>query len=110
MTESIQMIAQVASTALISSIWQGAVLAAMIWLCLKLAPRTSANVRFNIWSAVFVATARCHCSRLLPVMPPSLLRRLWRIPAARSFVWILAGRWASLPLWAVFAADGSWFL
>jgi beta-lactamase regulating signal transducer with metallopeptidase domain len=57
MTESLQMIAQIASTALISSIWQGAILAAMIWLCLKLAPRTSANVRFNIWSAVFTSTA-----------------------------------------------------
>ena len=62
MTESLQMIAQIASTALISSIWQGAILAAMVWLCLKLAPRTSASVRFNIWSAVFTATA------LLPLL------------------------------------------
>ena len=57
MTESLQMIAQIASTALISSVWQGTILASIIWLCLKLAPRTSANVRFNIWSAVFTATA-----------------------------------------------------
>jgi beta-lactamase regulating signal transducer with metallopeptidase domain len=55
MTESLQMISQVASTALISSIWQGAILAAMIWICLKFAPRTSAGVRFNIWAAVFAA-------------------------------------------------------
>ena len=57
MTESIQTIAQVASTALISSLWQGIVLAAMIWVCLRLAPRTTASVRFVIWSAVFVALA-----------------------------------------------------
>jgi len=56
MTESLQMIAQIASTALIASIWQGALLAAIVWLCLKLAPRASAGVRFSIWSAVFAVT------------------------------------------------------
>ncbi len=53
MTESIQMITQIGSAALISSLWQGAILAAMIWVCLKFAPRTSAGLRFNIWAAVF---------------------------------------------------------
>jgi beta-lactamase regulating signal transducer with metallopeptidase domain len=57
MKELFQTISQVASTALISSIWQGVVLAAIIRLCLKLSPRTGAAVRFNIWSAVFAATA-----------------------------------------------------
>ena len=62
MTEPVQLFAQLASVALISSIWQGCILAAIIWLCLKLAPRTSAGVRFAIWSVVFVATA------LLPLL------------------------------------------
>jgi beta-lactamase regulating signal transducer with metallopeptidase domain len=57
MTESLRMIAPIASTALISSIWQGALLTAMVWLCLKLAPRASAGLRFGIWSAVFAVTA-----------------------------------------------------
>jgi beta-lactamase regulating signal transducer with metallopeptidase domain len=55
MTESIQHVAQFASAALVSSIWQGALLAALAWLCLKLAPRAAAGVRFGIWSAVFAA-------------------------------------------------------
>jgi beta-lactamase regulating signal transducer with metallopeptidase domain len=64
MTESLQTISQAASGALISSIWQGAILAALAWLCLKLAPRTSAGLRFGIWAAVFAATA------LLPLQSP----------------------------------------
>jgi beta-lactamase regulating signal transducer with metallopeptidase domain len=57
MTETLQLFAQTASTALISSLWQGVALAAVIWLCLKLAPRTSAAVRFAIWSVAFAAIA-----------------------------------------------------
>jgi len=53
--ELLRTVSQIASAALISSIWQGAILAAMIWLCLKLAPRTSAGVRFIVWSALFMA-------------------------------------------------------
>ena len=104
MTESIQTIAQIASTALISSIWQGTVLAVMIWLCLKLAPRTTASVRFVIWSALFMATA------LLPMFS-GLIGHTGIAPAAATMrssapAIVLDSRWA-LGIsagWAIFAA------
>src|SRR5271170_7576305 len=103
MTESIQTIAQFASTALISSLWQGIVLAVMIWLCLKLAPRTAANVRFVIWSAVFVAMALLPAVSMVighhSVIPSTAVSSIG--PAI-----VLDSRWALAiaALWACFAA------
>ncbi len=59
---SLQSISQLAAGALISSIWQGIVLCAGVALCLRFIPRTTATIRFVIWSAVFVILA------LLPVL------------------------------------------
>src|SRR5271168_4303393 len=53
----IQSASQVAAGALIANIWQGVLLTAMMWICLKLAPRTTAGIRFLIWIAVFLAIA-----------------------------------------------------
>lgn len=99
----LQTIAQVASTALISSIWQGAVLAALIWLCLKLAPRASAGVRFNIWMAVYAATAA------LPLLS-TVTGHSTAIPAAGSMhssspIILLDSRWALgiAAFWALLA-------
>jgi beta-lactamase regulating signal transducer with metallopeptidase domain len=101
MTEAIQTVAQVASTALISSIWQGIALAAMIWVCLRLAPRTTAGVRFLIWSAVFVATA------LLPVISLVIGHHsvsATAVPSTSPAI-VLDSRWALgiAALWASFA-------
>ena len=101
--ESIQTIAQVASTALISSLWQGIVLAAMIWVCLRLAPRTTASVRFVIWSAVFAAMA------LLPavsmVIGDHSVVPTTAVPLSVPAI-VLDSRWALgiAALWACFAA------
>ncbi len=110
MTESIQTIAQIASTALISSIWQGTVLAIMIWICLKLAPRTTASVRFVIWSALFMATA------LLPVLS-NLVGHNGIAPAVPTVqsnrpVISLDSRWALgiAACWVIFAAMRFLFL
>jgi beta-lactamase regulating signal transducer with metallopeptidase domain len=46
-----------AASAFVSGIWQGIVLAAGVALCLRLVPKTSAAVRFLLWSAVFVVLA-----------------------------------------------------
>jgi beta-lactamase regulating signal transducer with metallopeptidase domain len=103
--ESLQMISQIASTALISSIWQGAVLVAVIWLCLRLAPRTGANVRFNIWAAVFAATA------VLPLLSLAIgrhdLARVGDSVTSSGSVILLDSRWALgiAAFWAVFAAS-----
>ena len=41
----------------VSGIWQGVVLAAGVGICLRLVPRTTAAVRFAIWTAVFAVLA-----------------------------------------------------
>ena len=61
MTGWIEATSQVAAGALIASVWQGILLAAMVWICIKLAPRTTAGIRFLIWTAGFLTVA------LLPV-------------------------------------------
>lgn len=62
MSAVLETISHFAASALISSIWQGLVLAAMLWVCLRFVPRTTASIRFMVWSAMFLAIA------LLPVL------------------------------------------
>ena len=56
-----QVLARFAAESLASSIWQGFLLVAGVWLCLRFAPKVSANHRFLIWTIVFLAAV------LLPV-------------------------------------------
>ena len=42
-----------AAGALVSSVWQGMVLAAAIWICLRMLPKLGAATRFAIWVAAF---------------------------------------------------------
>ncbi len=49
--------AQMAGMSLVSGIWQGLLLAAATGLCLRLAPKTPAAVRYGIWSAVLLLIA-----------------------------------------------------
>jgi beta-lactamase regulating signal transducer with metallopeptidase domain len=104
MTEIIQVISQIAASALIASLWQGIVLAATIWVCLKLAPRTAAGIRFVVWTVVFVAIS------LLPVLAilPSRGATSGSQRATHSAInaLVLDPRWALAiaALWAAFAA------
>ncbi len=104
MTESIQAISQIAATALISSIWQGVLLAAMIWACMKLAPRTAAGIRFVIWMAVFAAVTT------LPMLSEFAFRDGSAYSPASSHAAVhallLDSRWAIgiAALWAIFSA------
>ncbi len=45
------------ASSFVSGIWQGLVLAAGVGICLRLVPRTTAAVRFAIWTAVFAVLA-----------------------------------------------------
>lgn len=54
--------ARVAGGIFVSGVWQGVVLAACVGLCLRLVPKTTATIRFVVWSAVFVVLA------VLPVL------------------------------------------
>ena len=52
--QSIEVLAQLAAAAFVSSLWQGALLAIAVAVGLRLMPKMSAAVRFAVWSAVFV--------------------------------------------------------
>jgi beta-lactamase regulating signal transducer with metallopeptidase domain len=47
--------AEFAASALISSLWQGAVVASGLALCMRLAPSIPARLRYGIWAAGFAA-------------------------------------------------------
>ncbi|WP_158790717.1 M56 family metallopeptidase [Granulicella sp. L60] len=61
-------VSRLAATSFVSGLWQGLVLAAGVALCLRLLPKTSAAVRFSIWTAVFAVLA------LLPLLHAYTLR------------------------------------
>ncbi len=50
--------------ALVASVWQGLVLAATIWICLRMLPKTGAATRFAIWMAAFGVLAMLPLVRL----------------------------------------------
>jgi beta-lactamase regulating signal transducer with metallopeptidase domain len=56
-------VSAIAAGLLVASVWQGLLLAAMVWVCLALAPKIAASIRFSIWAATFVAIAA------LPFLP-----------------------------------------
>lgn len=53
----------------VTAIWQGAVVACGLAICLRLAPRTSAEHRFAIWAAAFVTLAILPFVSLLSLIP-----------------------------------------
>jgi hypothetical protein len=55
--QAVEMGSRMAAGAFVSDIWQGVVLAVLVALCLRLVPRTTAAVRFVVWSAVFLVLA-----------------------------------------------------
>jgi beta-lactamase regulating signal transducer with metallopeptidase domain len=55
--ETVRSAAQMTAGAVISGIWQGALLVTVTGLLLKVIPRTSATLRFIVWTAVFCVSA-----------------------------------------------------
>jgi beta-lactamase regulating signal transducer with metallopeptidase domain len=103
MIETVQSTSQIAASALIAALWQGVVLTAAIWLCLKLAPRAAAGLRFAVWMAVFAAIA------LLPLMAifPGQASAVSAAPSAGAIHPLqLDPRWALgiAAVWALVAA------
>jgi BlaR1 peptidase M56 len=66
--QGIEMASRLAAGAFVSGIWQGILLAAVVGLCLHSVPKTTAAIRFMVWSAVFVVLA------LLPLLRGFVLR------------------------------------
>ena len=55
--QGIESVSRLVATSFVSGLWQGIVLAAGVGICLRLVPRTTAAVRFAIWTAVFAVLA-----------------------------------------------------
>jgi beta-lactamase regulating signal transducer with metallopeptidase domain len=91
----IESLSQAAATSAVSGIWQGLLLAAGVGLCFRLVPKTSAAIRFAVWTAVFVLIA------LLPFF--HLSGRSHQSISAPGAVIHLDVRWsfAIAALWAV---------
>ncbi|HWZ01837.1 MAG TPA: hypothetical protein VNX17_12175, partial [Edaphobacter sp.] len=51
--QGVESVSRLVASSFVSGLWQGMVLAAAVALCLRLVPRTTAAVRFAIWTAVF---------------------------------------------------------
>jgi hypothetical protein len=54
---SVECVSRLVANSFVSGLWQGVVLAAGVALCLRLVPKTTAAVRFAIWTAVFAILA-----------------------------------------------------
>jgi beta-lactamase regulating signal transducer with metallopeptidase domain len=53
----VESVSRLVANSFVSGLWQGVVLAAGVGLCLRLVPKTTAAVRFAIWTAVFAVLA-----------------------------------------------------
>jgi len=56
-------VSQAAGALMVTAIWQGTVVAGFLAICLKLASRISASLRFAVWTAGFLAVVT------LPFLP-----------------------------------------
>ncbi len=55
--QGVEEVSRLVSNWFVAGLWQGVVLAAGVGICLRLVPRTTAAVRFAIWTAVFAVLA-----------------------------------------------------
>ncbi len=55
--QGVESVSRLVASSFVSGIWQGVVLALGVGICLRLVPRTTAAVRFAIWTAVFAVLA-----------------------------------------------------
>jgi hypothetical protein len=92
----VESVSRVVANSFVAGLWQGIVLAAGVGLCLRLVPRTTAAVRFAIWTAVFAVLA------VLPLLHAYTLRTGGGIPG-RGAVVQLDVRWS-------FAIAGLWLM
>src|ERR1700731_236753 len=91
-------LARLGATAAVAGLWQGVVLAAAAALALRLVPRTTATVRFLVWTAVLLGAALLPLLRLPGAVhglaagaaaPPLLhLGRAWSLAIAT--LWLLS--------------------
>jgi BlaR1 peptidase M56 len=61
-----------ATGALLAAVWQGVLLAAVVWLGLRMLPKTPAAVRFAIWFGVFLVVTVLPLASLWPHAPGAM--------------------------------------
>jgi beta-lactamase regulating signal transducer with metallopeptidase domain len=95
-------LAQQAAAIAVTTVWQGAVIAYGLAICLRLAPRTSAEHRFAIWAAAFVTLVSLPFVKLAANIPTGAAAYAVPANAARPLLSIDT-RWSLLiaALWAV---------
>jgi beta-lactamase regulating signal transducer with metallopeptidase domain len=97
---SLSFVSAGASAALLSAVWQGAVLCVGVAICLRLLPGLSAAARSVVWFNVFVLVLLLHMVPAFTARVPALSGS--HVPAIHlDSHWSLAiaGLWLSLSLW-----------
>lgn len=97
---------------LIGAIWEGTVLAAAVFLCLRLFPRLSASSRSLVWMNVFLLVVLLHVLPALSVGGAGTSSaHAWQIDLDSRWSLAIAGVWAMLSLWkAVQLISGAFHL
>jgi|HubBroStandDraft_6_1064221.scaffolds.fasta_scaffold21736_3 hypothetical protein len=92
----VESVSGLVANSFVSGLWQGMVLAAGVALCLRLVPRTTAAIRFAIWTAVFAVLA------VLPLIHAYALRTGGGTPGRGAVVQVDV-RWsfAIAALWLI---------
>ena len=85
---AVETVSRLVANSFVSGLWQGVVLAAGVALCLRLLPRTTAAVRFAIWTAVFAVLA------VLPLLHAYSLQADGGMAAGHSAVVHVDVRWS----------------
>lgn len=87
-------VSRVAANSVISGLWQGIALVAGASLCLRLLPRTTAAIRFAVWTAVFAMLA------LLPLLHAYVRRSGGPMTGSGAVVQVdVRWSWAIAVLW-----------
>ena len=96
LVRGVENVSRLVGSSFVSGLWQGVVLTAGVGLCLRLVPRTTAAVRFAIWTAVFAVLA------VLPLLHAYSLRTGGGMAGRGALVQVDA-RWsfAIAALWLV---------
>lgn len=92
--------AAMAASTLLSAIWEGAVLAACVFVCLRMFPGLSAAARSVVWMNVFVLLVLLHVVPFVTMHGPAadVLRPAPRLQLDLKWSGLIAGVWASLSL------------
>src|SRR5438093_518871 len=89
-------VARLLSEAILNGLWQGMALTAIVWLTMRLAPRTSAATRYAIWSATLAVVLALPFVHLANASPDAPAPGNATVPIHLSASWpiLLLAAWA----------------